>query len=136
MGPKFWRTFIKPRMAKMYSRAKNAGRYVLQHSCGDIYEIFPDVIEIGLDVYNTFQPEIYDIARVKKEFGQNLSFWGGISTQQVLPYASPEEVKRITREIMGIMGVGGGYIVAPTHAVPGDVPPENLVALVEVFQNQ
>ncbi len=136
MGPKFWREFIKPRMAKMYARAKGADKYVLQHSCGDIYEIFPDLVEIGLDVYNTFQPEIYDIAKVKREFGNDLSFWGGISTQQLLPYASPEEVQRVTREIMGIMGQGGGYIVAPTHSVPGDVPPENLVALIDVFKNQ
>jgi uroporphyrinogen decarboxylase len=60
MGPILWRKFIKPRMARMYSRIKRHDKYILQHSCGDISQIFPDLIEIGLDVYQTFQPEIYD----------------------------------------------------------------------------
>lgn len=136
MGPEHWRTFIKPRMARMYAKAKSKGRYIVQHSCGDIHEIFPDLIEIGLDVYQTFQPEIYDFAAVKREFGNDLAFWGGISTQRDLPYVTPDEVKRITRETIAVMGKGGGYIAAPTHAVPGDVPPENLVALIEALNNQ
>jgi uroporphyrinogen decarboxylase len=136
MGPKLWREFIKPRMARMYERVKSKGKFVVQHSCGDIHEIFPDLIEIGLNLYQTFQPEIYDIREVKKQFGKDLSFWGGISTQRLLPYASPEEVKAKTIETMKIMGAGGGYIAAPTHAVPGDVPPENVLAMLEVFKNQ
>lgn len=136
MGPRYWREFIKPRIAKMYAKAKNAGKFIIQHSCGDIHEIFPDLIEIGLDVYNTFQPEIYDIRAVKKEFGSHLTFFGGISTQRLLPFASPEEVKRVTIETMDILSQNGGYIAAPTHAVPGDVPPENIIAMVEVFKNQ
>jgi uroporphyrinogen decarboxylase len=136
MGPGHWREFIKPTVAKMYAMAKDSGKFVVQHSCGDIQEIFPDLIDIGLDVYNTFQPEIYDIRAVKKEFGDHLSFYGGISTQRLLPFASPEEVKRVSREIMGVMSKSGGYIASPTHAVPGDVPPENIVAMVDVFHNQ
>jgi len=62
--------------------------------------------------------------------------WGGISTQRLLPYGSPEEIKRVTRETIKILGSGGGYIAAPTHAIPGDVPPENVLAMIEVFQNQ
>ncbi|NLG37979.1 MAG: type I restriction-modification system subunit M [Clostridiales bacterium] len=136
MGPKHWRRYIKPRMAAMYAKVKSKGLIVSQHSCGDIYEIFPDLIEIGLDIYQTFQPEIYDIRKVKSEFGKDLSFWGGISTQRLLPFASPGEVKRVTRETLSIMGKGGGYIAAPTHDIPGDVPPENVVAMLEVLQNQ
>ncbi len=136
MGPVFWREYIKPLMKRMYDRAKKGGKYIFQHSCGDIHELFPDLIEIGLDCYQTFQPEIYDIEQVKKEFGKDLTFWGGISTQQLLPYATPEEVKRETKRIMNIMGKGGGYIAAPTHAVPSDVPPENILAMFEVFMNQ
>ncbi len=109
---------------------------MLQHSCGDIHELMPDLIEIGLDVYQTFQPEIYDVKAVKREFGNDLTFWGGISTQRVLPWVSPEEVKRVAREMIATDGVGGGYIAAPTHAIPGDVPPENIVALIEAFQDQ
>ena len=136
MGPAFWREYIKPRMKRMYERAKKNGKYIMQHSCGDIHELFPDLIEIGLDCYQTFQPEIYDIEKVKKEYGKDLTFWGGISTQQLLPYATPEEVKHETARILSIMGKGGGYIAAPTHAVPFDVPPENIIAMFEVFMNQ
>ncbi|MHB1484329.1 MAG: uroporphyrinogen decarboxylase family protein [Saccharofermentanales bacterium] len=136
MGPANWREFIKPRMKRMYERAKKGGKYILQHSCGDVHEIFPDLIDIGLDCYQTFQPEIYDIEAIKKEFGNSLSFWGGISTQQLLPYATPDKIRSETARIMRIMGKNGGYIAAPTHAVPGDVPPENIIAMLDVFMNQ
>ena len=136
MGPELWRTFIKPRMAALYQRAKKGGKFILQHSCGDIHEIFLDLIEVGLDCYQTFQPEIYDVEAVKREFGRDLAFWGGISTQQLLPYAMPERVKEETRRMIDVMGKEGGYIVAPTHAVPADVPPENILAMLEVFENQ
>ena len=136
MGAPLWRSMIKPRLAKMYKRVKDAGRFVLQHSCGDILEIFPDLIEMGLDCYQTFQPEIYDIAAVKKEFGGKLSFWGAISTQRLLPFETPDVVRAETRRIMGILGVNGGYIAAPTHAVPGDVPPANILAMLDVFEEQ
>jgi uroporphyrinogen decarboxylase len=136
MGPELWRKYIKPRMARLYGAVKSKGKFVIQHSCGDITAIFSDLIEIGLDCYQTFQPEIYDIRAVKREYGRDLSFWGGISTQRLLPFASPAEVKDKTVEIMRIMGKGGGYLAAPTHAIPGDVPPENVEAMLEVFQNQ
>lgn len=135
-GPDLWRKFIKPRMARMYERVKSSGKFVVQHSCGDIEQIFPDLIDIGLDVYQTFQPEIYDIKRIKREFGSKLSFWGGISTQRLLPYSTPEELRKVVPEIIKTMSENGGYIAAPTHSVPGDVPPENIVALIEIFQNQ
>lgn len=136
MGAAHWQHFIKPRVARMYARVREHGKYVIQHSCGDIHEIFPDLIEIGLDCYQTFQPEIYDVEAVKREFGDRLTFWGGISTQQLLPFATPEEVRQETIRMLRVMGKNGGYIAAPTHAVPGDVPPENIAAMLEVFQNQ
>jgi uroporphyrinogen decarboxylase len=136
MGAPHWREFLKPRMKRVYERAKSAGKSVAQRSCGDIHELMPDLIEIGLDVYQTFQPEIYDVKAVKREFGRDLTFWGGISTQRVLPWVTPDEVKRVAREMMATVGEGGGYIAAPTHSIPGDVPPENIVALVEAFQSQ
>lgn len=136
MGPKLWREFIKPRMAALYARAKKGGKFVLQHSCGDIQEIFPDLIEIGLDCYQTFQPEIYDVVKVKREFGQDLAFWGGVSTQQLLPYASADKVREETKRLMERLSGNGGYISAPTHAVPFDVPPENILAMLDAWENQ
>ena len=136
MGPKHWRRFIKPRMARLYAAVKAKGRYVFQHSCGDIGEILPELVEIGLDCYQTFQPEIYDVAAVKAGVGQRLTFWGGISTQRLLPFAAPEAVREETVRLLNLLGKGGGYIAAPTHSVPGDVPPENVLAMLDVFAHQ
>ncbi len=136
MGPQLWRRFIKPRMAKMYAHAKKDGKFILQHSCGDCSEILPDLVEIGLDCYQTFQPEVYDIVKIKEELGDRLAFWGGISTQQVLPYVTPEEVKAECIRVKDILSKNGGYIWAPTHALAFDVPPANIVAKLEVFKNQ
>lgn len=136
MGPAHWRKFIKPRMAKLYDRVKKKNKFVLQHSCGDCHEIFPDLIEIGLDCYQTFQPEVYDIVKMKNLYGDKISFWGGISTQQCLPRCSPLEVQSEIKRIVNIMREGGGLIIAPTHALTPDIPPENILAMLEVFKNQ
>lgn len=136
MGPELWRKFIRPCIAVMYERAKKGGKFIIQHSCGDIRDIFPDLIDIGLDCYQTFQPEIYDVAKMKREYGDYISFWGGISTQRLLPFALPEKVKEETKRLMDCLSINGGYIAAPTHAVPADVPPENILAMLEVFENQ
>jgi len=136
MGPAMWRKFIKPPLAKMYARAKEKGRFVMQHSCGDIWEIYPDLVEIGLNTHQTFQPEIFDIHETKRLYHGKLSFWGGVSTQQMLPFETPEGVIKKTKEIMEVMGKGGGLIIAPTHGIPGDVPAENIDAMVRLFQNQ
>ncbi len=136
MGPAMWREFIKPRLKRAYSSVRNGGKYVFQHSCGDIGEIFSDVIECGLHCYQTFQPEIYNIENVKAEFGNDLSFWGAISTQGMLPFETPDGVRRETSRIMQVLGKGGGYIASPTHGVPYDVPEENIEALLDVFRNQ
>lgn len=136
MGPRHWRHFIRPCLEAMYSKVHAAGKYVLQHSCGDISEVYPDLIEIGLNAHQTFQPEIYDVEKMKTLYGDRLTFWGGVSTQQLLPFATPEEVAETVRWLIGILGAGGGYIAAPTHAVPYDVPPENLEAMRQAFLYQ
>lgn len=87
-------------------------------------------------IYNTFQPEIYDINKVKKEFGSHLSFYGGISMQHILPHGTPTQVKEEVRKMMEVMGENGGYIVAPNHAIPNDVPTEGICELLEVVHNQ
>jgi uroporphyrinogen decarboxylase len=136
MGPPLWKEFIKPHLKKMYDHVKKHGMYVCQHSCGDISEVFPDLIELGLDIYNTFQPEIYDVAQMKKLYGDKITFYGGISTQQLLPNSTPEVVKSEMKRLMDILGKNGGYIVAPTHSMPNDIPTENIQAFLEVVQNQ
>ncbi len=136
MGPRLWRRFIRPRLATMYEAVRAAGKHVVIHSCGDVAEVFPDLIEIGVDVFNPFQPEVIDVFRAKREYGRHLSFFGGVSTQQLLPYGTPQEIKCHARRLMDEIGRDGGYIIAPAHAIPGDVPPENMEALIDAVTEQ
>ena len=127
-----WRKYIKPSMKRIFEKAKSKGKKIVLHSCGDLRDIMPEVIEIGVDVYNTIQPEIYDIKQLKNEYGKDLTFYGGISTQQLLPYASEREVYDETSRVRDILGENGGYILSPTHAITPDTPLENLWAMIKV----
>jgi uroporphyrinogen decarboxylase len=134
MGPALWREFIKPRLAQMYGRVRAYGKYVVIHSCGKVDSIFPDLIELGLSVFNPFQPEVMDVAAMKREYGQDLTFYGGVSTQRTLPYGTPEEVREEVLRLLDVVGKDGGYICAPAHAIPADAKPENIVAMVETLK--
>jgi uroporphyrinogen decarboxylase len=136
MGPRLWRRFLKPRLARLFARVKAAGKYVHIHSDGDVTAIFPDLIEIGLDVYNPFQPEIMDVYALKEEYGDRLAFYGGVGIQSLLPNGTPGEVRAEAERLIRRVGAGGGYILAPSHSVLTDTPVENLVALMEVVQGQ
>ena len=136
MGPKLWRKFIKPQVKRMFERSKSHGKWVSIHSCGDIREILGDLIDVGLDMFNPFQPEVMDVEKVKREFGKHLTFHGGISTQRTLPYGTPDDVRDEVRRRIETIGKDGGYICAPAHGIPGDVPVENMVALIETLQDQ
>ena len=135
MGPHCWREFIKPYLKQMYSKVRNAGKFTIQHSCGDNRLIMDDLYEVGLNVYQTFQPEIYGLDYAQQLRGK-IAIWGGISTQRDLPTRKPDELKKIIRETLEHFKDSGGLIAAPTHDLPQDVPPENVAAMVEVFMNQ
>jgi uroporphyrinogen decarboxylase len=136
IGPKSWREFIKPRIKQMYALVKSKGKFVFIHSCGKVDVIFPDLIECGLDVFNPFQPEVMDVFSVKRTYGNQLTFFGGISTQRTLPYGTPEQVRDETRCLLDEIGRNGGYIASPAHAIPADAQPENIAAMIQVLQNQ
>lgn len=131
-----WRRFIKPRLQRMYGCVKDAGRRVFIHSCGRVQELFDDLIEIGLDCFNPFQPEVMDVFEMKRRYQGRLSFYGGISVQKVLPFGTPDEVRSTVQRLLREVGKGGGYIACPSHSVPKDVPVENIVAMLEVLQQQ
>lgn len=136
MGPSLWREFIKPVIAKMYGRVRAAGKYVAIHSCGDVKAILPDLVDVGLNIFNPFQPETMDVRETKRNYHGRLSFYGGISVQNLLPHGTPDQVQRDTRGLLRDLGKGGGYIAAPSHDIPSDVPAENIAALIETLQNQ
>lgn len=135
MGPVMWRRFIKPRLARMYARVKRYGKTISIHSCGDITLVIPDLIELGLDIFNPFQPEVMDVRRMKSRYGKDLCFWGGVSTQRTLPYGRPADVRAEVEGLMRDIGAGGGYILSPAHSIPKDVPVENILALIEAVQS-
>ena len=136
MGPNLWREYIQPRVRQMYAAIHARGKYVFIHSCGKVDALFPDLIDCGLDCFNPFQPEVMDPFEMKRQFGDRLSFYGGISTQRTLPYATPAEVRDEVKRLIEHAGRNGGYIAAPAHAVPGDASPENVAAMIETLQNQ
>ncbi len=136
MGPALWRRFLKPRLARQYALVHEHGRRVFIHSCGAVSELFDDLIEIGVDCFNPFQPEVMDVYEMKRRYGNRLSFYGGLSTQKTLPFGGPDEVRAATRRLMREIGRDGGYILAPAHDVPKDVPLANVLALIEAVQEQ
>ncbi len=131
MSPGHWREFIKPQLEKIYSMARDNGRKTFHHSCGNIQEIIPDFIELGLDILHPIQPEAMDIVKTKQQFGDKLTFCGGIPTQSVLPDGTPDQVRNEVRRLKNIMGQAGGYILEPGITVQADVPLENIVAMIE-----
>jgi uroporphyrinogen decarboxylase len=135
MGPQIWRQFIKPVIKSMYAVARNAGKYVMIHSCGDVDEVFDDLIEIGLNCFNPFQPEVMDVFGLLEKYRGKLSFHGGLSTQRTLPFGLVTHVRTETLKLLEV-GSKGGYIFAPAHAVEGDVSVENMLAFIDILQVQ
>ncbi len=135
MGPKLWKEFIRPVLARMYGAVREAGKFVMIHSCGDVDELFDDLVEIGLNCFNPFQPEVMDVAELIGRYRGRLSFYGGVSTQRTMPYGSPEDVRAEVNRLIGY-GTEGGYILSPAHAVEGDVPLENILMLIDTAKKQ
>jgi len=135
MGPRLWHKFIYPELKRMYARVRSAGKYVFIHSCGDVDELFEDLIGIGLNCFNPFQPEVMDVGELLVRFRGRLTFFGGLSTQKTLPYGSAEDVRAETLRLIEL-GRPGGYILSPAHSVESDVPLENMLAFIQVAQSQ
>jgi len=131
MSPDAWRRFVKPRLADIFSKAKSAGRMVFLHSCGNVRAVVPDLIELGLDVLHPIQPEAMDVLELKSEFGDRLTFCGGLGTQNLLVNGSAQDVRDEVHRLKREMGRRGGYILEPGITIQADVPLENMVAMIE-----
>jgi len=137
MNPSLWRTQLKPYLKKVIAEAKlgNPNVLIYYHSDGKIDPIIPDLIEIGVDILNPIQPETMDISEIKRKYGRNLSFWGGIGVQSTLPFGSPEDVDMAVKDLIEKAGENGGLLVSPSHVVEQDVPWENIVAFLEAVKS-
>lgn len=135
MGYEIWKEFIYPRIKRMYSHVRAAGKYVMIHSCGDVDELFDDLIEIGLNCFNPFQPEIMDIYEILPKYRGRLAFHGGLSIQKTLPFGTPDDVRNHSEKLLEL-GKDGGYIFSPSHSVESDTSLINILTFIEVAQNQ
>ena len=135
LGPKLWRKFMKPRWARLYEAVHAQGKLVISHCCGSVADIMPDVIEIGLDVLESVQPEAQGMNPygLKRKWGDKLAFWGGLGSQSTIPFGTPDEIHAEVRRLRSEMGKGGGYILAPAKPLQPETPIENAVATVEAF---
>jgi uroporphyrinogen decarboxylase len=133
LGPERWRRFIKPRLERMYARVHQAGKYTLSHCCGSVTDIVPDLIEIGLDVLESVQPEAMSPYALKRGYGSEITFWGGLGSQSTLPFGTPAEVRAEVARLCREMGRGGGYILAPAKSLQPETPTANAAAAVEAF---
>jgi uroporphyrinogen decarboxylase len=136
MSPAMYRHWFKPRHAAVIRAAREArpDLPVCYHSDGNCWDVIPDFIDIGVTVLNPVQPECLDIAAVKKRFGDQLIFWGGIGTQMTMPFASSVDVYRIVRRTIEVLGPTG-YVPCPTHVLEPEVPWENIQAFVRAVDD-
>lgn len=133
-SPAIWRTLFKPRLARMFAVFREAGLPVILHSDGKIAEILPDLVEIGLTTFNPVQPEVIDHAWLRRTFGNQLAYYGGVSTQTVLPFGTPAEVQAAVEQSARVLAPENtGLLLAPSHRLMADIPMENVDALLAAF---
>jgi len=130
MGKPFWDEYIKPQLQHMYGLVRGAGKFQMIHSCGDVDELFDDLVGLGLNCFNPFQPEVMDTTALLEKYRSRLAFHGGLSTQRVLPYGTEVQVREESRRLLA-RGREGSYIFAPSHAVESDVPLANILAFLD-----
>ncbi|OGO79651.1 MAG: hypothetical protein A2Y21_07025 [Clostridiales bacterium GWC2_40_7] len=132
-SPDMWRKTMKNRWGEVYeaARAIKPDIQIWYHSDGNIEEIIPDLIEIGVTILNPIQPECMDAARIKKKYGDRIVFDGTIGTQSVMPFGTPEDVRKTVKENLKSLGYDGALILSPTHILEPEVPIENIIAFFE-----
>ncbi|MFC2016867.1 uroporphyrinogen decarboxylase family protein [Chloroflexota bacterium] len=133
ISPEHWRRFLKPTYKKIFELIKGYGVKIWFHSCGTFRPVLPDLIDIGMDVWETVQvhlpgnePEV-----LKREYGKDITFFGAINSQHTLPFGTTEDVRAEVRERIRVLGKGGGYICGPDHTVLPDVPVDNVLAMLD-----
>jgi uroporphyrinogen decarboxylase len=135
ISPDLFRRIFKPRMARLiqFLRQRSSARIAF-HSCGSVYALIPDFIDVGVELLNPVQVSATDMdtARLRHEFGHRLAFWGAVESQQILPHGRPADVREeVARRIRDL---GPGYIPYSVHNIQAEVPPENILAMVNAVK--
>jgi uroporphyrinogen decarboxylase len=139
MSLSMFRRVLKPRMRSYLDAVRRRTKAKIWfHSCGSVYYVIPDLIDLGIDILNPVQVAARDMepARLKREFGKHLCFWGGIDTQHTLPHGTPREVEEEVSKRLEELNVGGGYVLASVHNIEADVPGENVWAMFQAALNR
>jgi len=139
ISKEMYRRYVKPRHRELFSFIKEHSRAaVFLHSCGAVYDLIPDFIDTGVDILNPVQVSAAGMGKtrqMKEEFGNDLVFWGGgVDTQAILPRGSAEAVREEVKRRIGDLAPGGGFVFAAVHNIQPDVPPENIMAMWEAWQ--
>ena len=135
ISPDLYRKMVKPRHKRFYQFIKdNSDAYLFIHTCGSVYQLIPDFIDVGVDILNPVQVAARDMdtARLKKEFGDEMAFWGGgCDTQNVLPFGTPQQVRDEVKRRIDDLAPGGGFVFNQVHNIQAGVPPENIEAMFD-----
>ena len=138
ISPKMYREMLKPIHADFIAFIKERTKAkVFFHTDGDVFDLADDLVEIGVDILNPIQTSagrMSDLEGFKQRYGKNLSFCGAIDTFRVLPYGSPEDVRQEVRRVIDLLGPGGGYLLASVHTILDEVPPQNILAMVDAVE--
>ena len=138
IGPKRWRRFFKPRYARIFEAIHKQGKLAIMHCCGSAADIMGDIVEIGLDVLESVQPEAAGMNpyALKRAWGDKITFWGGLGSQSTIPFGTPAEIRQEIRRLRAQMSRGGGYILAPAKPLRPETPTANAIAVVEEFLSE
>lgn len=137
ISPAIFAQYVAPRLRRLVDMAHSHGAKVMFHSCGAITPLIDGIIGVGVDILDPIQVTAKDMIpeTLKKEFGSRICLHGAIDTQYLLPHGSPDEVRRTAREMIRVLGKGGGYIISPSHVLQTDVPTSNILALYDEVQS-
>jgi uroporphyrinogen decarboxylase len=138
ISPEIFRTIIKPRQVELikFLKKRKPEGYVFFHSCGNVSELLPDFIDMGIDILNPvhFTAKGMNPKKLKEDFGEHITFWGGgVDTQETLPHGTPNQVRDEVKRNIEIFAPGGGFVFNTVHNIQADVPPENIMAMYETL---
>jgi uroporphyrinogen decarboxylase len=136
MNPKVWQEFLIPPLKKIINSARSVRKDIpiAYHSCGMIGWAVEGLIEAGVDILQSVQPEVNNCAELKSKFGNRISFWGGAGSQSTMSHGSTEDVRKEVKHLIQTVGHGGGYICSPAHFLEPETPLENIDAFLETIE--